>query len=208
MDAEEIQDHAGDQKQLIDVRVGAGVQISQLQLLHGGLGLRRGNRAETDAAGSVRVDLDDHVVRLLVLPGQLVSRRGHHHFMQQEDRPFGKAQMFIARMDSVQGVPVAGNLRFVVVPRRAALPDDRGNPLVAGDDPLDGVGAFDRLNLGDLFQLGKHLSVVFLTNACRGSQGIDVSGNAYQLRRQHSVVQERVVKSSHFRHVPPFLHIS
>ena len=52
-------------------------------------------------------------------------------------------------VDKVEGIAVACDFRLAVVERRAVLVHDLGDPLITGDDSLDGVGAFYRLDFCD-----------------------------------------------------------
>ena len=63
--------------------------------------------------------------------------------MQPQNIPFAEGQMLISRMDCIQCVAVSGDLRFVMVQRRATPVHNFRNTLIAGDDALDGIGAFD-----------------------------------------------------------------
>ena len=84
MDAKEIKYYARDQQKGIDMVIRAGVEIRQLQLLHVRLGLLGGHGTDSDGPVSLTVDLDDHVVGLLVFSGQGIFGGRHHCLVEKE----------------------------------------------------------------------------------------------------------------------------
>ena len=76
--------------------------------------------------------------------------------------------MFIVQVNRIQSISVPGDLRLVLVQRRAILIDNGGDTLVAGHNALDGVGAFDGLHLCHSFQRCEDLRVFLLAHACHG----------------------------------------
>ena len=143
MDAEKVQNHAGDQKKLVDIRIASGIQIGKLQLLHCFRRFACGRGAETDTAVSVCVDLQNHIVVRLILPAVLLARKAHHHFVQPQNIALPEVNMFIAQVDLIRRISVSGDLRLVVVQRGAVLIDNGGDTLVACYNALDGIGAFN-----------------------------------------------------------------
>ena len=205
MDAEEVQNHAGNQKKLIDIRIASGIQIGKLQLLHCFRGFACGRGTETDTAVSVSIDLQNYIVVCLVLPAVLITRKAHHHFVQPQNVALPEVDMLISQVDLVQRISVPGNLRLVVVQRGAVLIDNGSDTLVAGHNALDGVGAFDGLHLCDSFQLREDLRVFFLAHASHSFERRNIGSEVHKVCRQQAVIQKGVIESSHT--APAFLHI-
>lgn len=190
MDAEEVQNHTGDQKKLIDVRIAPCIQIGKLQLLHcfRRFACRRGT--ETDTTVSVSVNFQNHIVVRLVLPAVLIASKAHHHFVQPQNVALPKINMLIAKVDLIQRITVPGDLRLVVVQRGTVLIDNGGDTLVAGHNALDGVGAFDGLHLCDSFQLRKNLRVFVLSHACHRFERRNIGSEVHKVCRQQTVIQK------------------
>ena len=205
MDAEEVQNHAGDQKKLIDIPVASCIQISKFQLLHCFRRFACRGRTEADTAVSVRIDLQNYIVVRLVLPAVLIARKAHHHFVQTQNVTLPEVDVFIAQMDLIQRISVTGDLRLVVIQRSAVLIDNGGDTLVAGHDALDGIGAFDGLHLCDSFQLRKNLRVFVLAHACHSFERRNIESEVHKVCRQQTVIQKGIIEFSHT--APAFLHI-
>lgn len=125
-------------------------------------GLRRGNRGKADFPPAVLVNLENHVVVALILPAELISCGREQRLVQGKNRVLGEWQRSKVLVDYAERVPVARDFRFVMVERSGILPDNLGNPLVARDDSLNRVGAFDGLDPRNLFQLSEDFQMAFL----------------------------------------------
>ena len=170
MDAEEVQNHTGDQQKLIDVCVTPSVKIGKLQLLHSFRSFTCRGWTEADAAGPISINFQNHIVVSLILPAVFIASKAHHHFVKPKNISLAEVDMLISRMNFIQGVPVPGDLRLVVVQRGTVLIDNSGNTLIACNNALDSIGALDRLYLCDSFQFRKNLRVFFPAHACHGFQ--------------------------------------
>ena len=205
MDAEEVQNHTGDQKELIDICIVSCIQIGKLQLLHCFRGFACRGRAEADTAVSVRIDFQNHIVVRLVLPTVLIARKAHHHFVQPQNIALPEVNVFVAQVDLIQRITVSGDLRLVVVQRGTVLIDNGGDTLVAGHNALDGVGTFDGLYLCDGFQFREDLRVFVLAHARHGFERRNIGSEVHKVCRQQTVIQKGVIEFSHT--APAFLHI-
>jgi predicted small secreted protein len=143
MDAEKIKNHTWNQKQLIDVGIRARVQIRKFQLFHRGSGFSRRDRAESDVSVACRIDFDNYIVCLLVTACETVAGRGHHGLMQKQDVIDAESDMLVSGMDQIQCVTVSGNLSFVMILGSAAVLHDFRDALIACNNTLNGVGAFN-----------------------------------------------------------------
>ena len=125
--------------------------------------------------------------------------------MQTQNVTLPEIDVLIVQVDRIKGVTISGNLRLIVVQRGAVLIDNGGDTLVACYNALDGVGAFDGLNLCDGFQLGEDLRVFVLAHACHSFQRRNIGSEVHKVCRQQTVIQKGVIEFSHT--APAFLHI-
>ena len=115
MNAEEVQNDAGDQQELIDIGVITGVHIGEFQLFHGLCCLISRCGAEAHFPVSVGVHFQNDIIVCFVLPAILIAGNGHHHFMQPQNITLPKVHVSVIGMDCIQCVPISRDLGFVVV---------------------------------------------------------------------------------------------
>ena len=190
MNAEKIQNYAGNQKKLIDVCIIPGIQITKGQLLHRIRSFSRRSRTKTHFTFAVCINFQNHVVIGFVVPANAVPRKLHQNFVKMQNIALTEVDVFVAKMNLVQRITVAGNLRFVMVQGRTVLVDDGSNTLIAGYNTFDGIGAFDRLNFCYSLQFGKHLHIFGLAHTSHCFQLSNVRCQVQQIGRKKSIVQK------------------
>ena len=206
MYAEKIENDAGDEQELVDIGIATGFHIGEFKLLHS-LGSFLGRHgAEAYAALASAVDFQDEIVVLLVLAAIVVAAEGQELGVEGENISLAEIEILKVCVYGVQSIPVARNLSFIVVQRSTALVYYGGYSFIAGDDTLNGIGAFDRLYAGHLLKLGEDFWVGLPAQAGGRAKCIDIGRQVGKRCRQKTVVQERVVKDMHI--VPAFLHIN
>ena len=77
-------------------------------------------------------------------------------------------------MDLIQGISVSGNFSFAVIEGCTVSINDRLDPYIRCYNAFYGIGSFNRLDSGDLFQLCIYAFVLlfsFIGNCIKGSDG-------------------------------------
>jgi len=153
MDREEIQDEARDEDQIVYPCVTGCFRIGQDHLFHRFCGLPCGQGPEMDPSVSGLIDLDDHIVPILVSVIHLV-RVGHHHAIELEDGLLIDLHAPVIVMDVLQSITVPCDLHLIMVQGCRVMVHQRGYPLIGGHDSLYGVRFLDRQESGLAFHPG------------------------------------------------------
>ena len=207
MDAEKIQNDAGDQQKLVDIRIASGLQICQFQLFHGLWRFRGRSGPKAHPTLALRIHFQNNIVIGLILAAVLIPGMGHQHFMEPQDVALTEIQSCVMQVDRIQRIPVSGDLRFVVVQGGAVLVDDGVDAFITGDDPFNRVGTLYRLHFGDGLKFRKNLCIFILSDTCHGLQRGNAGRQIDKIGWQQAVIQKGIVEYSHL-HIPlSYLHI-
>ena len=153
MNAEEIENHAGDEQQLVDAGVIPRHAIRQRQLFHRLRRILCRDRPESHDTATIGHPFRNDIV--LGLPGARCRRIGQTHHLTVELAYFAlrKVMRGEIRVNLIEHIAIPGNLRFRMVQGSTRLADNRLNALVRRHDPLQRIGMLDGLDLRHRFQL-------------------------------------------------------